>query len=287
MSNLAVKTENLSPELSDYSKAIVLAQGSQLIGDMNTLQISSELVASIQEALYILQHKNKSDEDLGAIALQVGNKLKDGRTTKKQFAIFKSLRIDEIKIAIRRGAFGDYKDEENSNEVLHVSARNIISWIKSYEQTRREAIGEQIKYQEKMKTEVEQAEGLEKQKQWMLQLHQKIEHELSLYRVDKFSKMAWLYFRSLEKIKLVTFTKKRKLEIFKEAVKDVENEIKSKKRSILQVGKESIEKQAVNVARVKALHAWFKMMESQKENIIDLTKQKAHEYIENNFTANS
>lgn len=207
MSNLIKFDESLAPALSVQERKIVLASQSLRLNESEPMDLVVAMVGHITEALVILGHSKKvTENDIGVMSKLIVEKLIEKHPT---------YRADEIWNAIRNGAFGEYDDN-----VVFVSASNILKWCEAYQSKKSEVLMKQMKHNEKLKDEERERISQERANKYWDELHIKIKNDYDCYMDHSpISISSWVYFESLQNIGIINVSKADKLAKFKE-VKD-------------------------------------------------------------------
>ena len=230
MSNL-IKFDNLSPSLTKIEAQVVQAYQSEQIKALEPIKLSTQLIGFISEAYVILGHGQKvKNEEVAIMTELVSARLKD------KFPYYK---IDEIGLAIRNGAFGEY-----DKDVVYVSAKNIFNWCKAYQQSKHETLIKQVEYNAKLK-EAEKIEiEKEKNRQYWETLSDKVLIDFERHQLgEPLSPNAWVYYKSLDKIGIINIDAEAKKSKYNEIKEEIKAKYKNKFKRIdnKQIDKETIE----------------------------------------------
>jgi hypothetical protein len=233
MSNI-IKIDELSPALSESEKKVVLAEQSERIRNVEPVDLANELINYLNEAYVILGHSKKvTDQEVTVMAKLIIDKLQEK---------YPNYRSSEIWNAIRNGAFGEYDDE-----VVYISARNVIRWCVKYQSNKSEALLKQMKHKARLTEAQKEAQRKEKRKEYWEGLANEVEKDFNLLQENKpLGVNAWLYYTSLDELGLIDVPTEEKKELFEKTFEDLKQKSKEKFERI-ETG--TIKSQAQNLCR--------------------------------------
>lgn len=232
--------------------------------DFGKKELVRVLKTSIQEAILVIGQKQFSSEDIITTSLEVAGYIFDNLSR---------VRLDEVKIAIKQGSFGDYKAE---NDIVYMSAKNVISWLKSYLSEKHKAIKKFQDQNTKMTEEIRAKEdSIKAQAKFIEDLPDLIEQDRILYHENGFSQwISWLYYDKLDKLDIINISPEDKHKFYKEATIISQNEFREKKGYLKFVQNQSIETSAVNIAKRMCIEQWYS---TQNNDVSEEIREKLKE----------
>jgi hypothetical protein len=235
--NKLIKIDDISPALTESEKAVVLASATPRIRNIEPLDLAQNLVNYIGEAYVILGHSKKSNEtDIAIMSKLVTDKLQ------RKYPNYKEA---ELWHAIRNGAFGEY---DTPDGITYVSAKNIVYWCNCYQSNKHETLLKQLKYKEKLSEEEREQNNKKLASQYWNDLHNKVKIDYeNINRGEGLSLNAWVYYKSLDKIGVITID----TDVKKAKYNDIYNtEYAKLKRSSRRVDEHSLKEEVRTYCRL-------------------------------------
>lgn len=233
-----VKATHYKPDMNENEIAVFDASKSIAVRQMDNKQMASNLITTIAESLLITGQKNINDNDILQIAVHVSQMIKKS---------LPNMKVDEIKNAVKFGAFGEYAQP---NDVVFVSAKNIYSWCKSYELEKHVTIKKQLEF-ELEKTMKERQDKREREG------INEFANTLSKFIMDEYTtetNLSWLVYEKLKQTGLIEFPIKRKEQILIECEKKV---VEIAKERFERPAQCDVRRDAIAMAKAIVLREWF------------------------------
>jgi len=252
--NSLIKIEDLLPSLTPIEKKVVLASQSESLNKCNTNVIEDLLVDCVAKASIILAHK-VSANDISIISQELSARIKQE---------LPYMKIDEVAIAISNGSYGKYK--KSDNDVIHVSAANMLSWLNSYNIEKHIALKKQIDFQQKEIYRIKELENKEIMKrEFDRRFPSMVKESFNTWKEQKvMNNMTFVIYTRLEELGIISYTKEVKLKIYSEAV-DMQKRICSK--GGVRFNENYMMPDLKDISRQIALSRWYNLMIEQEEDV--------------------
>lgn len=267
MSNLPSKQNQFvihGYQFNENEYRVIKAIDSKSIIDIPEYDARKLIGVAIIKAARTAGQKNFSDGDITFIENGIFDYVKKR----------KSIKIDEIILAIDLGSLGEYKDD-----VVYVSVKSCVKWIKTYLEQKINLFKTLTMQKEKEAIRTAENASNENQKKYWQNFPQMINEEFIYYKANKaFTNTAWLICKNLQEIGYTDFlniSSEEKKSIYKqieqEVIKEESDQIKSHVLVFNEkmIKRETLETEIKKRCFNKCLMIWFDKIE-----FIDLEKVK-------------
>lgn len=272
MSNITKKEQYTYYDYT-FSKnecSIINAHVSKSVDSIPEHDLLKRIGVSIIKALKTIGQSSKSDQDIQFITSGVFDYVLKHRM---------NLRIEEVILAIDLGSLGEYGED-----VVYVSVKNVIKWLKEYAQQKINT----FKVLTTQKEKYEHTEALNdseiKQVEYWQNFPKNLNDEFMSYKVSgELTNIAWIFVKNLEEIGYTDFldidleTKKKMYQ------EEKENAIRRKREELSEtyivitpklLAVEPLDKEIKKECKLRALKMWFDKIEFiDIEKIEQLIKQ--------------
>jgi len=232
---------------------IIKAAESKRLRYLSDVELLNLMIRSINKSILALNHKPMSNEDLSATASLMISSVKSN---------YLNVRVNEFEYAVELGAMGEFGED-----VVFVSAKNVIRWLKKYAERKINVFKELTTQKEKEALTTSLNASNEKQEIYWKEFAKNLNEEFINYMVSgELSNVAWIYCKNLEEIGYKDFLEMdnvKKWEIYEEekanAIRNKREELKKTHLifSEKMIKSESLESEIIKQCRLRSLKIWF------------------------------
>lgn len=224
--------QDLCPALNPEQKDMLLATNGQRINSFTIPELMKPIKDCILSAVYDLGHKNtfgdknstEEQKDMEALIMVQRIIEKIQSITYKN----KSLTLEDVQIAIEKGAKGEYTYKD---EVTMVSPNHVYTWVKRYLNEKAELNKIQRNHEIKLEKDKQPKPTPEELKKRIIQTT--IEAYEDYQKKGRYYDMGSLLYDFLTEHKIINLTEDQKEIIRQQAKKQLEREAKNAKESAM------------------------------------------------------
>jgi len=237
------------PSFTDAEKKIVVASKSGRVFQTSTKDLTKLIFTAINESYLITGHKAPDETEVVIMAKQTTEFIKRELPNQP---------VDEIPIAMNKGAFGEFTRD---GDITFISPQQIVTWLKRYNIHKLMVIKKQTEFeQQKQIEEMENEKRSKENKRFWNEFPQKVANEFDRWKNTsewKPTNTSWLIYKTLDDIGLIPFTKDQKMKTFAKAKGLSRQEIGKNTPMMMRIPDDLIKSGAVRIARELSLVEWF------------------------------